>query len=138
MPPEKLALEIVTPDRLVLTDGVGEVILPSSDGYLGVRPGHVPLLCRLGVGEIAYTIGSKERYLAVSGGFAEVLPDSVSILAETCEPAEEIDMDRAQRAQGRAETEMSADDASSSEFKRAAVDVRKAVSRIQVHKRGQG
>ena len=137
MPPEKLALEIVTPDRLVLTDGVDEVVIPSADGYLGVRPGHAPLLCRLGVGEIAYTVGTVEKYLAVSGGFAEVLPGRVSILAETCESAEEIDVDRAQRAQDRAEAEMKAD-SSSSEFKRAAIDVGKAVSRIQVHKRGRG
>jgi len=134
MLPEKLALEIVTPDKLVVTDGVDEVIMPSVEGYMGVRPGHAPLLCRLDVGEIAYTIGSEEKYLAVSGGFAEVLPGSVSILAETCEPAEEIDVDRAERAQSRAEASMKAD-LSASEFKRAEINLRKAVSRIQVHKR---
>jgi F-type H+-transporting ATPase subunit epsilon len=137
MLPEKLSLEIVTPDKLVLTEGVDEVVMPSTEGYLGVRPGHCPLLCSLDAGEIAYTVGSQEKYLAVSGGFAEVLPDRVSILAETCEPGEEIDVERARRAQERAEAAMRAQ-ASEIEFRHAEIDLKKALSRLRVHERSRG
>ena len=137
MLPEKLALEIVTPDRLVFTEEVDEVILPSVEGYMGVRPGHTPLLARLEVGEIAYRIGSTEKYLAISGGFAEVLQHAVSILAETCEPAEEIDVERARQSQERAEVRMKPD-SSEANFKRAEVSLKKAISRIRVHQRGRG
>jgi F-type H+-transporting ATPase subunit epsilon len=134
MLPDKLRLEIVTPDHLVLTEGVDEVILPSVEGYMGVRPGHAPLLAAVDVGEISYRIGSKEKYLACSGGFAEVLADSVSILAETAEPAEEIDIERAERARERAEGRLKADSAEH-EFKRAEVALKRAISRIRVHGR---
>jgi F-type H+-transporting ATPase subunit epsilon len=137
MLPEKLRLEIATPDHLVLTEGVDEVILPSVEGYMGVRPGHAPLLAALDVGEISYRIGSEEKYLACSGGFAEVLADSVSILAETAEPAEEIDAERAERARERAEGRLKADPAEN-EFKRAEVALKRAISRIRVHGRISG
>jgi F-type H+-transporting ATPase subunit epsilon len=134
MLPEKLRLEIATPDHLVLTEGVDEVILPSVEGYMGVRPGHAPLLAALDVGEISYRIGSEEKYLACSGGFAEVLADSVSILAETAEPAEEIDVERAEKARERAEGRLKAEPAED-EFKRAEVALKRAISRIRVHGR---
>ena len=137
MPPDNLAFEIVTPERLVLAEEVDEVVLPSVEGYMGVRPGHTPLLARLEVGEIAYRIGTKEKYLAVSGGFAEVLRSGVSILAETCESAEQIDVERANRAKERAEARFKAD-ASESEFKRTEISLKKAISRIRVHQRGLG
>lgn len=135
--PDKLTLEIVTPDRLVVTEGVDEVILPSVDGYMGVRPGHAPLLARLSVGEISYRSGNTTRYLAVAGGFAEVLHDSVEILAETCEPAEEIDLERARRARERATGRLK-EDLSETEFRRSEVSLKKALSRIQIHGRIQG
>jgi F-type H+-transporting ATPase subunit epsilon len=137
MLPEKLRLEIATPDHLVLTEGVDEVILPSVEGYMGVRPGHAPLLAALDVGEIAYRIGSEEKYLACSGGFAEVLADSVSVLAETAEPAEEIDVERAERARERAESRLKTDLAER-EFNRAEVALKRAISRIRVHDRVAG
>jgi F-type H+-transporting ATPase subunit epsilon len=137
MLPEKLRLEIATPDHLVLTEGVDEVILPSVEGYMGVRPGHAPLLAALDVGEISYRIGSEEKYLACSGGFAEVLADSVSILAETAEPAEEIDVERAERARERAEGRLKADPGAD-EFKRAEVALKRAMSRIRVYARISG
>jgi len=130
--PEKLRLEIATPDHLVLTEGVDEVILPSVEGYMGVRPGHAPLLAALDVGEIIYRIGSEQKYLACSGGFAEVLSDSVSILAETAEPAEEIDLDRAQRARDRAESRIKAANPAD-DFGRAEIALKRAVSRIGTH-----
>ena len=132
--PDKLTLEIVTPDRLVVTEGVDEVILPSVDGYMGVRPGHAPLLARLTVGEISYRVGTKHCYLAVASGFAKVLHDSVEILAETCEPAEEIDLERAKKASDRAKGRLK-DGSSEIDFRRAEVSLKKAVSRIQIHDR---
>ena len=134
MSPDKITLEIATPDRLVLSEEIDEVILPSIDGYMGVRPGHAPLLAALDVGEISYRRGSEERLLACSGGFAEVQGDSVSILAETAEPAEEIDVERAKQAQQRAAELMNAD-LSENEFKRAEVSLKKAVSRLRVSER---
>jgi F-type H+-transporting ATPase subunit epsilon len=129
MLPDKLRLEIATPDHLVLTEGVDEVILPSVEGYMGVRPGHAPLLAALDVGEISYRIGSEEKYLACSGGFVEVLSDSVSILATTAETAEEIDLERAQRARERAEGHLKGDP-SEHDFARAEVALKRAISRI--------
>ena len=137
MLPEKLRLEIATPDHLVLTEGVDEVILPSVEGYMGVRPGHAPLLAALDVGEISFRIGSEEKYLACSGGFAEVLADSVSILAETAEPAEEIDVERAERAREQAEVRLKAEPAEH-EFNRAEVALKRAISRSRVHGRVAG
>jgi len=131
MLPQKIELEIVTPDRRVIAETVDELILPGSQGYLGVRPGHAPLLTGLGVGEISYTVGGRARHLAVAGGYAEVLRDRVSILAETCERAEEIDLERAERAKQVAEQQLSSSAGDS--FERAALKLRRAVTRIQVH-----
>jgi len=77
--PTKLTLEIVTPDRALVRGEVDEVELPGSEGYFGVLPGHTPLLSMLKVGEMWYRIGQETRYLAVAGGFVEVLPDRVQI-----------------------------------------------------------
>ena len=82
-------LEIVTPERLVVRDRVEEMQLPGRDGYLGILPGHAPLITELGIGQISYRENGRSRYLAVAWGFAEVLPDRVSVLAETAERAEE-------------------------------------------------
>ncbi len=93
-----LLLEIVTPERRVLSEHVDEVVLPSVEGSMGVLPGHAPLLARLDAGELSYRVGEERRFLAVSQGYAEVLRDAVSVLARTAERAEEIDLERAQRA----------------------------------------
>ena len=106
---DKIKLEIATPERLVLSEEIDEVIMPGNDGYLGVRPGHAPLLTGLDVGEISIRTGSAERFLACSGGFAEVSEDRVTILAETAELAEEIDVDRAKNAQADAEAKLKTD-----------------------------
>jgi F-type H+-transporting ATPase subunit epsilon len=131
---EKITLEIVTPERQVVTEGVDHVLLPGTAGYLGVLPGHAPLLTSLAVGQIAYSVGKETRYLAVSGGFAEVLPDSVHVLATTCEPAEEIDLDRARLAKERAEEELR-EQLSDAEFKQAEVALKRAINRISTHDR---
>jgi F-type H+-transporting ATPase subunit epsilon len=129
--PEKIQLDIVTPERAVLSEAVDELILPGSEGYLGVRPGHAPLLTTLKIGKIQIRKGNEQRVLAVSWGFVEVLPDRVSILAETAERAEEIDVDRAVRAKERAEKRLKSDDPDT-DFRRAQVALEKALIRIQV------
>lgn len=131
---DRLKLEIATPDRLVIEADADEVVLPSVCGSMGVLPGHAPLLATLDIGEISYRVADRRRYVAVSGGFAEVLRDGVQILAETAEPAEEIDVDRAKLAKERAEERLRAG-ASDSQFSRAEVSLRKAVSRIRIHSR---
>jgi F-type H+-transporting ATPase subunit epsilon len=100
---ETLQLEIVTPERLVEKDTVSEVQIPGKDGYLGILPGHAPLITEIGVGEIRYRGDGMEYRLAVAWGFAEVLPNKVTILAETAERASEIDLPRAQKAKQAAE-----------------------------------
>jgi F-type H+-transporting ATPase subunit epsilon len=132
---EKLELEIVTPDRLVLSESVDDVVLPGTEGYLGVLPGHAPLLTALTPGEISYGVKGRRHLLAVSGGFAEVLRSRVSVLAEACERADEIDIERARHAKERAETVLKSN-AAEAEFRRAEVKLKRAVARIQVHGRG--
>ncbi len=97
-------LEIVTPERLVIKDVAREVQVPGKSGYLGILPGHAPLISELAVGEIVYKDGSNGVHrLACAWGFAEVLPEKVTILAETAERAEQIDVARATEARDRAE-----------------------------------
>jgi F-type H+-transporting ATPase subunit epsilon len=107
---ETLQLEIVTPERLVEKDTVSEVQIPGKDGYFGVLPGHAPLITELGVGEIRYRGDGMEYRLAVAWGFAEVLPNKVTILAETAERANEIDLERARKAKQAAEERLHAAD----------------------------
>jgi len=106
MLPEKIQLEIVTPERLVVKDTVDDVQIPGITGYLGILPGHAPLITEIAVGEITYHSGGQPRRISVAWGFAEVLPDKVTILAETAERADEIDVARAQAAKQRAEDEL--------------------------------
>ena len=103
---DALELEIVTPERLVVRDTAEEVQIPGLSGYLGVLPGHAPLITELGVGEISYRNAGTTTRLAVAWGFAEVLPYKVTILAETSERAQDIDVARAQQAKQRAEDEL--------------------------------
>jgi F-type H+-transporting ATPase subunit epsilon len=103
VPAGKLLLTVVTPDRKVLEEAVDEVILPGSEGYLGVLPGHAPLLTALKTGELSYREGTRWRYCFASRGFVEVLPDSVSVLADVSERADDIDVERARAARERAE-----------------------------------
>src|SRR5437879_13188213 len=100
---DQLTLEIATPTRLVVAQTVDEIVIPGSQGYFGVLPGHAPFLTTLGIGELMYRVGRDEHYLAVSGGFAEVRNDKVIVLADTAERPEEIDRARAERSRERAE-----------------------------------
>jgi F-type H+-transporting ATPase subunit epsilon len=131
-----LKLEIATPDRLVLSETVDEVVLPSVCGSMGVLPGHAPLLAKLDVGEISYRIGDRRRYLSVAGGFAEVQRGAVEVLAVAAEPAEEIDVDRARRAKERAEAAMKSS-SSEAEFELALGSLKRAASRLRASERRQ-
>jgi len=103
---DKLQLQIVTPDKRLVHEMVEQVEMPGRTGYLGILPGHAPLLTELGPGELSYGKDGKTSYLAVSWGFAEVLPDKVTILADAAERPEDIDVKRAQEAKARAEEEL--------------------------------
>ena len=130
---DKLKFEVATPECLVIDDSVDEVVLPSVEGYMGVRIGHAPLLAMLEVGQISYRLGKDTKFVATSGGFAEVLRNSVRVLAETAEPAEEIDVERAQRSKAKAE-ELLKTEKSPDLFQRAEVRLKRAISLIQTHK----
>ena len=134
--PTEIQLEIVTPDHLVGHDAVSAVTIPGKTGYLGILPGHAPLLTELGPGELAYTSARDgAHYLAVSSGFAEVLPDRVIVLAETAERAEEIDVDRAQKAKERAEERLKKVTAPSIDFERARAALARAQARLEAARR---
>ena len=126
-----LQLEIVTPERLVEKDTVSEVQIPGKDGYLGILPGHAPLITELGVGEITYRGDGMMYRLAVAWGFAEVLSNKVTILAETAERASEIDVNRAREAKRRAEEHLHAAD-EVSETDKALNELARAETRIAV------
>ena len=128
--PTKLLLEIVTSDRSLVREEVDEVELPGSEGYFGVLPGHTPLLSMLKVGELWYRVGQEKRYLAVAGGFVEVLPDRVTVLADIGERAEEIDLARAEAAKRRAEERIA--NPMDVDLERARFALAKALLRIQV------
>jgi len=103
---DALQLEVATPERELVREEVTEVQLPTQDGYLGVLPGHAPLLSQLGIGYLTYVAAGRRRYLSVAGGFVEVLPGHVRVLADVAERAEDIDVERARRAAQRATEEM--------------------------------
>ena len=103
---DKLALEVVTPERLLVREDVTAVQAPALNGYLGILPGHAPLLAELGTGFMNYEAGGKRWYLAVHGGYLEVLADHLRVLATVAERAEEIDVERAKAAMRRAEEQV--------------------------------
>jgi F-type H+-transporting ATPase subunit epsilon len=103
---ELIELEVATPERELVRQEVDEIQLPGKDGYLGILPGHAPLLGQLGTGTLSYGVSGKRWYLSVHGGFVQVLPDHVRVLANEAERAEEIDLDRARAALRQAEEQM--------------------------------
>jgi F-type H+-transporting ATPase subunit epsilon len=134
--PSHLTLEIVTPDRSILHERVDEVEIPGADGYFGVLPGHTPLLASLQVGVLWYRKGIEKSYLSIAFGFAEVLPDHVTILARICERAEEIDVDRAEAERRRAEEQLGRARADV-DMERARASLMKAMVRLQVASRAR-
>jgi len=134
--PSHLQLQIVSADRLLVNEQVDEVEIPGSEGYLGVLPGHTPLLATLQVGELWYRQGQEKHYLAIAFGFVEVQPDGVTILAQIAEPAQEIDLARAEAAKKRAEERLSKP-TTDMDFERARMAMVKALVRLQVASRAR-
>ena len=124
-------LEIVTPEKMVVKDVAEECQIPGKNGYLGILPGHAPLITELAVGEITYKNQGYTHHLAVAWGFAEVLPDKVTVLAETAERAEEIDLRRAEEAKQRAEERLKSGN-TEVDYDRAENALQRAATRIQV------
>jgi F-type H+-transporting ATPase subunit epsilon len=135
--PTHIDLQIVTPDRALIHEQVDEVEIPGSEGYFGVLPGHTPLLASLAVGELWYRKGQEKTYLSIAFGFAEVLPDRVTILARIAERAADIDPARAEESRRRAEERIS-QPKSEIDYDRARVALMKAMTRLQVAGRVPG
>ena len=131
--PEKIHLEIVTPEKQLFSGAVDSVTVPSNTGYLGILPGHAPLLAELGIGEISYNIGNRTDYLFCSWGFVEVLPDRVVLLAHTAEAASDIDAKRAEESRSRAEKILSSKDPNM-DYRRAELALLRAISRLDAVK----
>ena len=129
--PSHFALELVTPDRAIVRETVDEIQIPGSEGYLGVLPGHTPLLTTLQVGESWFRQGNEKYYVSVAFGFFEILPDRVTILAQVAERAEDIDIARAKEAERRSRERLEKAPVDI-DFERARIALMKAVVRQQV------
>ena len=136
--PTELRLDIVTPDRLVAHDAVSGVTLPGKNGYLGILPGHAPLLTELVPGELVYSRGNIKRFVAVNWGFAEVLPGRVVVLVQSAERAEEINVERAERAKKRAEERLQRFVDPEVDMERAREALRRAIARLETARREAG
>lgn len=134
--PTNIDLQIVTPDRMLVHEPVDEVEIPGTEGYFGVLPGHTPLLASLAVGELWYRKGQEKTFLSIAFGFAEVLPDRVTILAQLAERAEDIDVNRAEDARKRAESRLS-EPKGEIDYERARAALQKSLARLQVASRIQ-
>ncbi len=128
---DTIQLEIVTPDRMIVSDAAQEIQIPGKSGYLGILPGHAPLITEIAVGEIAYRSGNETKHIAVAWGFAEVLPEKVTILAETAERAADIDIGRAEQAKQRAEARLKQGGADL-DYRREEDALKRAQTRIDV------
>jgi F-type H+-transporting ATPase subunit epsilon len=131
---DKILLEIVTPERKVLSEMVDIVVAPGEEGEFGVLPNHIPFLTKLKVGELRFRTGANTRYVAVMGGFAEVLPDQVTVLATAAEEAAEIDVIRAKAARERAERRIK-DSKDRLEFARAQAALQRSLARLRISER---
>jgi len=129
--PDTFQLEIVTPEKKVVDTAATEVQIPGKNGYLGVLPGHAPLITELAIGEVTFHTGAEEQRLAVANGFAEVLPDKVTILAESAERPSEIDVERARKSKDRAEQRLTSGD-SNVDVERSLDALHKAETRLEV------
>ncbi|MBM4275170.1 MAG: F0F1 ATP synthase subunit epsilon [Deltaproteobacteria bacterium] len=132
MAEKQLLLEVVTPDRLVVSTPADVVVCPGVEGQFGVLVGHVPFLSALQIGEMYYKQGGKTEFLAVSGGFAEVTGEKVTVVAEAAEFGREIDLERAKRARERAEQRLAAARTENIDWARAEAALRRAVMRMKV------
>ena len=128
---DSFQLEIVTPEKMVVRATAEEAQIPATTGYIGILPGHAPLITELGAGEITYRSGGQVHRFATAWGFAEVLPERVTVLAETVEPAEQIDVNRARQDLAKAEDELKSAQ-SEEEVSNDLGKLRRAQARIEV------
>jgi F-type H+-transporting ATPase subunit epsilon len=129
--PTYIQLQIVTPDREIAEAEVDEVSIPGKEGYLGVLPGHAPLLTELQPGTLEYRQNGNMHYVAIHWGFAEVLSDRVIVLAEIAERAEDIDVGRAETKRKRVEEYLKSHVESDPEIEKARDDLRRAICRLE-------
>lgn len=132
---DKLNLEVITPERRVLSETVDEVVVPGLGGELGILPEHTPLISQLQTGVLVYRQGADRKQLHVSGGFVEVQPDRVSVLSDVAERPEEIDLERAQRAKEHAEKELTSQ-GEDTDYRDAEQKLQRALTRIQLAGKG--
>ena len=130
-----LLLEIVTPERQVFSEEVDSVVCPGIEGELGVLPHHAPLLTTLGVGELRIRRGAEEEFFAIAGGFLQVRPDKVVVMAETADMASEIDIEKAQEARREAEQALAEGFEEPADLARARASLQRALLRIRVAER---
>jgi len=130
-----IQLEIVTPERLAYSDTVDAVVLPGSEGELGVLPHHAPLVSTLGVGELRIRKGGQEESFAIVGGFLQVRPDKVVVMAETADMASEIDLEKAQEARREAERLLESGYHEGADLAAARAQLQQALLRIRVAER---
>ncbi|MEA2577993.1 MAG: F-type H+-transporting ATPase subunit epsilon [Chloroflexota bacterium] len=130
-----ILLEIVTPERLAYSDEVDAVVLPGSEGEMGVLPHHAPLVSTLGVGELRFRKGGTEESFAIVGGFVQVRPDRVVVMAETADMASEIDLERAQEARREAERTLESGYHEGVDLSAARAALQQALLRIRVAER---
>ena len=135
-----LHLEIVTPERLAYSDEVDMVLVPGSEGELGILPHHTPLVSLLGVGELKIRKGGSEEVFAIAGGFLQVRPDKVVVMAETAEIDSDIDLERAQKARADAEKALEGGFVEGADLSAARAELQRALVRIRVaeHRRREG
>jgi len=132
--PQQLLLRVVSVERMLVNEQVDEVEIPGITGYFGVLPGHTPLLASLNAGELWYRQGTTTQYLAIAFGFAEVEPDSVTILTRIAEKGTDIDIARAEAARKRAEERL-AKPPIDIDFERARIALLKSLTRLRVAER---
>jgi F-type H+-transporting ATPase subunit epsilon len=130
-----IQLEIVTPEKLAFAEEVDSVVLPGTEGELGVLPHHAPLISTLGVGELRIRRGGAEEFFAIAGGFLQVLPDKVVVMAETADIASEIDVEKARQARAEAEKALEAGYHEGADLAAARAALQQALLRIRVAER---
>lgn len=129
---ERIQLDVITPERSVLSETVDFVSVPGLNGELGILPGHTPLISQLRTGVLTYTHGAATERLLVSGGFVEVNHDRVSVLADIAERPEEIDTANARRTREQAERTLAAFTGDEADFERARAELDRADARLQL------
>jgi len=132
---DTFTLEVVTPARQVVREAVTETQIPVRGGYIGVMPGHTPLLAEMGVGELSYQVGNRVHHCTAAGGFVEVLADRVIVLADSAERAEDINVARAESSRDRAQKRLATPNDPAVDLKRAQASLTRALVRLQVASR---